>query len=89
MALMSRAYTPLSLVDCREFKKLISSLDPRIFLVSQSRLSRNFITLEYEAVKSDVMKVLNNCPYVVLSFDLWVSVKNEEIFQYSPIIAWN
>ena len=26
------------------------------------------------------MKVLNNFPYVVLSFDLWISVKNEDVF---------
>ena len=30
------------------------------------------------------MKVINNCPYVVLSFDLWMSVKNEDIFNIRP-----
>ena len=76
MALMEKAYTPLSLVDCCEFRKLISSLDPRIVPVSLSRLSRKFIPLKCEAVESDVIKVLNNCPCVILSFDLWISVKN-------------
>ena len=84
MALMEKAYTPLSLVYCREFRKVISSLDPRIVPVSRSRLSIKLIPLKYEAVKSDVMKVLNNCTYVVLIFDLWMYVKNEEIFNACP-----
>ena len=87
--LTAKAYTPLSLVDFREFRKLISSLDPLIVPVSRSRLSINLIPLKYEAVKYDLMKVINNFPYVALSFDLWMYVKNEEIFQYLPIIARN
>ena len=83
LVLMEKAYTPLSLVDCREFRKLISSLDPRIVPVSRSHLSINLIPLKYEAVKYDLMKVINNFPYVALSFDLWMYVKNEEIFSIS------
>ena len=83
MALMAKAYTPLALVDCREFRKLISSLDPRIVPVSRSRLSIKLIPLNYDAVESDVIKVLNNSPYAVLSFDMWISVKNEDIFSIS------
>ena len=30
-----------------------------------------------------MIKVLNNCPYVILIFDMWVSVKNEDIFPIS------
>ena len=89
MVLVSKAYTPLPLVYCREFRKLVSLLDPRIVPVLIARLSRNSIPLKYDSVESDVMKVLNNCPYVVLSFYLWMSVKNEDIFQYLPIIARN
>ena len=81
--LVAKAFTPLSLVDCREFRKLISSLDPRIVTFSRSRLSRKFIPLKYEDVEYDVMKELNNGPYVILSFDLWISVKNEDIFSIS------
>ena len=58
MALVENSYTPLSLVDCREFRKLISSLDPCIVAVSRSRLSKNLISLNYEAFVSDAMKVL-------------------------------
>ena len=83
MALVENSYTPLSLVDCREFRKLISSLDPCIVAVSRSHLSKKLIPLKYEAVLSDVMKVLKNFPYVVLSFDMWMSVKNEKVFSFS------
>ena len=76
MALMAKAYTPLSLVDYREFRKLISSLDLCIVPFLRSHLSRKFISLKYEDVEYDVMKELNNGPYVILSFDLWISVKN-------------
>ena len=86
---MEKAYTPLSLVDFCEFRKLISSLDPRIFHVLRSRLSRKLIPLKYESVYSDVINGLNNCPYGVLRFDLWMSVKNRDIFQYPYIIARN
>ena len=89
VALMVNEYKPLSLVDCCEFRKLISSLGPRIVPILRSRLSRKLIPLKYEAVKYDVMKVLNNCLYVVLRFDLRMSVKNEDIFQYLPIITQN
>ena len=89
MALMEKAYTPLSFLDFREFMKLISLLDLRIVPVSQSRLSRKLIPFKYEAVEYDVMNVLNNLPYVVLSFDLWMSIKNEETFQSPPIIPRN
>ena len=80
---MAKAYTPLSLVDFCEFRKLISSLDPRIVPFSKSRMSRNLIPLEYEAVEFDLMKVVNNFPYVFLSFDLCMSVKIEKIFSIS------
>ena len=76
LALMEKAYKPLSLVGLNEFRKLISSLDPRIVPVSRSRISINLITLKHDSVESDVIKVLNNCPCVILSFDLWISVKN-------------
>ena len=89
VALMAKAYTPLSLVGFHEFRELISSLDPRIVPVSRSRLSRKLIPLKYESIEYYVMKVLNNCPYVVLSLDLWMPVKNEEIFQWSHIIVRN
>ena len=72
---MAKAYTPLSLLDCLEFRKLISSLDPRIVPISQSLLSRKLIPIKYETLYSDVMKDLNNCMYVVLSFNLLMSVK--------------
>ena len=87
--LMATAYTPLSLVDCRELSKLISSLDLRIVPVLKSRLSIKLILLKCEAFNSDVTKVLKNFPYVVLRFDLWMSVKNEDIFQFPPIVSRN
>ena len=86
---MAKAYTPLSLVDYREFRKLISLLDPCIVPVSRPRISRNVILFKYDAIGSNAMKGLNNCLYVVLSFDLWMSVKNEDIFQCLPIILRN
>ena len=54
-ALMDKAYTPLSLVDFREFRKFISSLDPRIVPVLRLLLSIKFISLKYEASDSYVM----------------------------------
>ena len=42
------------------------------------------VTLRYEAVDYDGMKVLNNLPYVVLSFDLWMSVKMIICFNIRP-----
>ena len=56
VAFMAKAYTPLALVDCREFINLILLLDPRIVPVLRSLLSINFIPLKYESVKSGVMK---------------------------------
>ena len=83
LALMEKAYTHLSFVDWQEFRKLISLLDLCIVPVFRLRLSRNLIPPKYEDVESGVIKELNNCPYVVLSFYLWMSFKNEEIFSIS------
>ena len=82
--LMAKAYTPLSLVYFRELEKLISSLDTPIDIFLQSRLSINFIPLKYEAFRSDMMNVLNNCLCVVLIFYLCMSVKNEDFFNVRP-----
>ena len=70
-------------MDYHEFRKLISPLDPLIVSVLRSHLSKNLIPLKYEAIKSDAMKNLGNFPYVVLSFDLWMSVKSEDVFSIS------
>ena len=82
--LMMKAYIPLSLVDCRKFRNLISLLDLRIVTVLRSIHSRNLIPLNYEAVESNVMKMLNNFPYVFLRFDLWISVKNKKNCNICP-----
>ena len=84
MALVENSYTPLSLVDCREFRKLISSLDPQIVPVLRYCLSIKLIPLNHETTQSYVISDINNCPYVVLSFDLWMYVKNEIFFKTSP-----
>ena len=77
--LMAHAFTSLSLVDHDCFRKLKQYLDPRLCPVGQSKLSRSLITTKNKLVEKSVIERLAEVKAVVISYDLWMSRKTEEI----------
>ena len=80
IALSAQAYTPLSLVENESFRTLILNRDPRLHMVSRTRLSRTLIPSKAADTATNVLELLNRVPAVAISFDLWMTRKSEEIF---------
>ena len=79
-ALMAHAFTPLLLVDHYFLRNLKQDLDPRLCPVRQSKLSRSLIPTKKKLVEKSVIERLAEIKAVVISYDLWMSRKTEEIF---------
>ena len=77
---MAHAFTPLLLVDHDCFRKLTQDLDPLLRPVGQSKLSRSLIPTKNKLVEKSVIESLEEVKAVVISYDLWMSRKTEEIF---------
>ena len=62
------------------FQTLLSYLDPSIKKVSCSFVKRKLIPYQAELLELRVKDHLKSFGAVVLTYDLWMSQKNEEIF---------
>ena len=80
VALMAHAFMLLSLVEHDCFRKLTQDLDPRLFPVGRSKLLRSLISTKKKLVKKSVIERLAEVKVVVISCNLWMSCKTEEIF---------
>ena len=78
-ALMTHVFTSLSLVDHDCFRELAQDLDPSLFPVGISKLLRNLLPTKKQLVEKSVIKRLAEVKAVVISYDLWMSCKTEEI----------
>jgi len=78
--LRASSYTPLSLVEEPSFRKIIADIDPRLNPISRSRLSRTLIPKIYQEIETDVKAQVDAIAASCLSYDLWMTRKNEEIF---------
>jgi hypothetical protein len=63
-------FTPLSLVEHKALINLILKRDPRLNMISRTRLSRNLITRKTTELAKNVHHVLTHIPAVSLSYDL-------------------
>ena len=77
---MAHFFTSLSLVyhDC--FRNLTQDLDPRIHPVGRSKLLRSLIPTEKQLMEKSVIERLAKSKAVVISYNLLMSRKTEEIF---------
>ena len=80
IALTALACTPLSLVEHEAFINLILKRDPRLNMISRTRLSRNLIPKKTAEIVKNVQDMLTHVPAVSLSYDLWMTRRAEEIF---------
>ena len=78
--MMAHASTSLSLVGHDCFRKLTQDIDPRLCPVGRSKLSRSLIHTKNKLVEKSVINRLAEVKYVVISYNLWMSRKTEEIF---------
>ena len=76
---MAHVFTLLSLVDHDFFRKLTQDIDPRLHPVGRSKMSRSLIPTEDQLVEKSVIKRLAKVKAVVISYDLWMSHKTEEV----------
>ena len=77
---MAHAFTLLLLVDHDCFPKLTQDLDPRLCPVGPSKMLRSLIPTRNKLVEKSVIERLEEVKAVVISYDLWMSHKTEEIF---------
>ena len=80
VALMAHTFTSLFLVDHDCFRNLTQDLDPRLRPVGRSKLSRSLIPTKKKLAEKSVIERLAEVKAVVISYDLWMSRKTEEIF---------
>ena len=62
---------PLSVVDSKRFKSLLSTLDPQYQLPSRKQLSTVLLTKKYDTLKSSVLEKLKKTDTINLTIDLW------------------
>ena len=79
-ALMAHAFMSLPLVDHDYSRKLTQDLDPWLHPIGRSKLSQSLIPTEKQSVERSVIERLAKVKSVVISYDLWMSRKTEEIF---------
>ncbi len=78
--LTASAYTPLSLVENPSFRRLITSIEPRLNHISRTKLTRKIIPNTISKIKNNIRDRLSNVKSLSLSYDLWMTRKTEEIF---------
>ena len=62
---------PLSVVDSKRFKSLLSTLDPQYQLPSRKQLSTVLLKKKYDTLKSSVLQKLKKTDTINLTIDLW------------------
>jgi Trp operon repressor len=67
-------------MEHESFLNLILKRDPRLNMISRTRLSRNLIAKETAEIVKNVQEMLTHVPAVSLSNDLWMTRRAEEIF---------
>ena len=80
VALMAHTFTSLSLVDHDCFRKLTQDLGPRLHPVGRSKLSQSLKPTEKQLAEKSDIESMAKVKALVISYDLWMSRKTEEIF---------
>ena len=78
--MMTKLFTPLSLLQGDAFRIIVYELEPSIKQVSWSLLQRKLIPDKAESLELQVKDRIDKFEEIVLTYDLWMSQKNEEIF---------
>jgi hypothetical protein len=79
IALTTRAYTPLSLVEHEAFRNLIRKRDPTLNMISRTQLSQNLISKKSAEIIKNVQHTLTHIPAVSLSFNYLMTRRAEEV----------
>lgn len=76
-----KSLSPLSTVQCPWFARLILGRDAKLQIPSRSRLCRTLLPKAVEFTrKTYVTATLDRAPIIALTFDLWMSCGNMDIF---------
>ena len=77
---MAQVFTSLLLLDHECSHKLTNDLEPRLRPSGRSKLSWSIIPADAQSVKRSVIGRPAQAKAIVISYNLWMSRKTEEIF---------
>jgi len=73
-----KKYYPFSIVEDKEFVKLLHLLNPGYTLPSRKTLSKSLLSIMYNEIHDLVKKdIKDNAKYVCITTNSWTSIKNE------------
>lgn len=75
--MMAKECKPFSLVENKEFKKIVSLLNPSYSLPNRKTISYNILPQLLENTREKVERSLDNASYIAMSTDGWTSVNDE------------
>ncbi|XP_029340907.1 zinc finger BED domain-containing protein 1-like [Acyrthosiphon pisum] len=72
-----KEYHPFSVVEDKEFRKLINMLSPNYIIPSRKTVSNSLLPQMYETVVQNVKRQLENVSAICLTTDGWTSITNQ------------
>ncbi|KAE9525285.1 hypothetical protein AGLY_014353 [Aphis glycines] len=78
LKMIVKEYYPFSIVEDREFVKLLNLLNPGYTLPSRKTLSKSLLPIMYNEIHDKVKQdIKDQAKYVSITTDSWTSIKNE------------
>lgn len=78
LKMIVKEYYPFSIVEDREFVKLLNLLNPGYTLPSRKTLSKSLLPIMYNEIHDKVkQEIKDHAKYVSITTDSWTSIKNE------------
>jgi len=75
--LIIKHYHPFSLIEEKEFKKLIHLLAPGYTFPSRKTIANSLIPQLYESTVTEIKHKLKNIQAICLTTDAWISINNQ------------
>lgn len=72
-----KEYHPFSIVEDKEFKKLINMLSPNYIIPSRKTVSNSLLPQMYQIAAQNVKRQLENVSAICLTTDGWTSITNQ------------
>ena len=77
LKLVTTDLQPLTIVENKGFRKLLTEIDPRYEMVSRKRLTQQLLPEKYNAEKANLMQEMDGVEYIAVTTDCWTSQQTE------------
>ena len=74
---MTTDLQPLTIVENKGFRDLLTEIDPRYEMVSRKRLTQQLLPEKYYAEKANLMQEMDGVEYITITTDCWTSRQTE------------